>query len=152
MSDTVTVYEQPANLVTVYSQNNIAVFAQGLQGAAGIGVPVGGTTGQVLSKIDATDYHTHWVDPTAGGGAVSSVNSQTGAVVLTQDNIAEGSTNGVYTLVEKSKLAGIATGATANQTDAYLLARANHTGTQAANTITGLATVATSGAYADVSG
>jgi len=32
------------------------------------------------------------------------------------------------------------------------LARANHSGTQAANTITGLATVATSGAYSDLSG
>lgn len=51
-----------------------------------------------------------------------------------------------------TKLAGIASGATANQTDAYLLNRANHTGTQAADTITGLATVATSGAYSDLSG
>ena len=35
---------------------------------------------------------------------------------------------------------------------AYALQRANHTGTQAASTITGLAAVATSGAYADLSG
>jgi hypothetical protein len=52
----------------------------------------------------------------------------------------------------KTKLDGIATGATANSSDATLLARANHTGTQAAGTITGLATVATSGAYTDLSG
>lgn len=52
----------------------------------------------------------------------------------------------------KTKLDGIASGATANSSDATLLDRANHTGTQAANTITGLATVATSGAYADLSG
>jgi hypothetical protein len=52
----------------------------------------------------------------------------------------------------KTKLDGIASGATANQTDAYLLSRANHTGTQAASTITGLATVATSGAYGDLTG
>jgi len=52
----------------------------------------------------------------------------------------------------KIKLDGIAAGATANSSDATLLARANHTGTQAASTITGLATVATSGAYADLSG
>ena len=51
-----------------------------------------------------------------------------------------------------SKLAGIASGATANQTDAFLLSRGNHTGTQTAGTITGLAAVATSGAYADLSG
>lgn len=55
-----------------------------------------------------------------------------------------------YTTAEKNKLAGIATGATANQTDAYLLNRANHTGTQPASSVTGLATVATSGSYADL--
>lgn len=38
-----------------------------------------------------------------------------------------------------TKLAGIATGATANQTDAHLLARANHTGTQTASTISDFA-------------
>lgn len=52
----------------------------------------------------------------------------------------------------KAKLDGIADGATANQTDAYLLSRANHTGTQAAATVTGLSAVATTGAYADLSG
>ena len=52
----------------------------------------------------------------------------------------------------KTKLDGIAANATANQTDAFLLSRANHTGTQAAGTITGLAAVATSGAYGDLSG
>jgi hypothetical protein len=46
----------------------------------------------------------------------------------------------------------VATGATANSSDATLLARANHTGLQAAATITGLATVATSGSAADLSG
>jgi len=38
----------------------------GPQGPAGVGVAAGGTAGQVLAKIDATDYNTHWVD--AGGG------------------------------------------------------------------------------------
>ena len=52
----------------------------------------------------------------------------------------------------KTKLDGIAAGATANSSDATLLNRANHTGTQAATTITGLAAVATTGAYADLSG
>jgi len=45
-----------------------------------------------------------------------------------------------YTNTEKTKLAGIEDGATQNQTDAYLLDRANHTGTQAISTITGLQT------------
>lgn len=54
---------------------------------------------------------------------------------LNQDVVPDGTTNKVYTLTDKTKLAGIATGATANQTDAYLLARGNHTGTQLASTI-----------------
>lgn len=45
-----------------------------------------------------------------------------------------------YTTVEKNKLAGIATGATANSADATLLDRANHTGSQAISTVTGLQT------------
>jgi hypothetical protein len=56
-----------------------------------------------------------------------------------------------YSTAEKTKLAGISTGATANDTDANLKSRANHTGTQSVSTITGLATVATSGSYNDLS-
>lgn len=51
------------------------------------------------------------------------------------DTLTDGTTNKAYTATEKTKLAGIATGATANSSDATLLARANHTGTQAASTI-----------------
>ena len=39
----------------------------GTDGPAGIGVPTGGTTGQVLAKIDGTDYNDHWIDPPATG-------------------------------------------------------------------------------------
>jgi hypothetical protein len=71
----------------------------------------------------------------------------------------------------KTKLDGIANGATANETDGYLLSRANHTGTQVASTISDFSTaavsavtwttltgkpsfaaVATSGAYSDLTG
>ncbi len=45
---------------------------------------------------------------------------------------------GVLTAADKVKLDGVATGATANNTDANLLNRANHTGTQAVSTVTGL--------------
>lgn len=60
-------------------------------------------------------------------------------------------TTASFTSALLAKLNGIASGATANQSDAYLLNRANHTGTQAAGTITGLAAVATTGAYSDLS-
>jgi hypothetical protein len=53
----------------------------------------------------------------------------------TQDDIGDGTTYKQYSQTEKSKLAGIATGATANDTDANLKNRANHTGTQTAATI-----------------
>jgi hypothetical protein len=71
----------------------------------------------------------------AGGGAVDSVNGQTGAVALTQNDIPDGTTAKQYTQTEKTKLAGVATAATANDTDANLKNRANHTGTQPASTI-----------------
>jgi hypothetical protein len=50
----------------------------------------------------------------------------------------------------KTKLDGIAAGATANQTDAHLLSRANHTGTQAVGTITGLGSLATLSAIGSI--
>jgi hypothetical protein len=45
----------------------------GTNGTNGVGVPTGGTTGQVLSKIDATNYNTQWVNQTGGvgGGYIS---------------------------------------------------------------------------------
>lgn len=39
----------------------------GPTGATGIGVPAGGTTGQVLGKNSNTDYDTYWTTPTTGG-------------------------------------------------------------------------------------
>ncbi len=40
---------------------------KGDTGEAGVGVPTGGTAGQVLSKVDGTDYNTAWEDPASGG-------------------------------------------------------------------------------------
>lgn len=35
---------------------------QGIQGPAGPGVPQGGTAGQILAKVDGTDYNTQWTN------------------------------------------------------------------------------------------
>jgi hypothetical protein len=51
--------------------------------------------------------------------------------------ITDGTTNKAYTATEKTKLSGVASGATANSTDAQLRDRSTHTGTQSAGTITG---------------
>lgn len=51
-------------------------------------------------------------------------------------------TTASFTTAQETKLSGIATGATANDTDANLKSRANHTGTQAASTISDFNSVA----------
>lgn len=43
------------------------VGTPGPTGAAGEGVPVGGTDGQVLAKASGTDFDTEWIDPPSGG-------------------------------------------------------------------------------------
>jgi hypothetical protein len=52
------------------------------------------------------------------------------------------SARGTMSAADKFKLNGVADGATANQTDAFLLNRANHTGTQTLSTISGAGTMA----------
>lgn len=55
----------------------------------GIGVEPGGLTGQVLAKASDADYDTTWVAQSGGGtgGAVDSVNGETGAVTLTAADV-----------------------------------------------------------------
>lgn len=54
--------------------------------------------------------------------------------------VATTSVQGDMSAADKTKLDGIATGATANATDAQLRDRTTHTGTQAISTVTGLQT------------
>lgn len=54
------------------------------------------------------------------------------------------------TAAQVRTILNVANGATANAADAVLLSRANHTGTQPASSVTGLAAVATSGSAADL--
>ncbi|GAB3989683.1 hypothetical protein GCM10028807_15120 [Spirosoma daeguense] len=42
---------------------------------SGQGVPAGGSTGQVLAKVDATNYNTQWITPANGGGASLQLNA-----------------------------------------------------------------------------
>lgn len=56
------------------------------------------------------------------------------------DTLTDGTTNKAFLATERTKLAGIATGATANSTDAQLRDRSTHTGAQAISTVTGLQT------------
>lgn len=131
---------------------------------------VAGQNGRVESVVAGTNITVDNTDPKnpivnatggGGGGGATNLSSTSDATTVTvasdtgTDATLTASTTlaaGVMTAADKTKLDGVATGATANSSDATLLDRANHTGTQAAGTITGLATVATTGAYSDLSG
>ncbi len=94
----------------------------------------GGTSDHSLLTNLAADDHTQYFNTTRGDARYSQLGHlHTGtyqplAVVLTN-------TTASFTTAQETKLAGIATGATANSSDATLLNRANHTGTQTASTI-----------------
>ncbi len=45
----------------------------GPQGMQGFGVPQGGTTGQILTKVDGTNYNTQWTTPVMNAGGVASL-------------------------------------------------------------------------------
>jgi hypothetical protein len=84
----------------------------------------------------------------AGGAGVTDLSytastrllaSSTGTDVTLPEVVAGGD-SGLMTGAQATKLAGIATAATANATDAALRDRATHTGTQALSTISGLGT------------
>lgn len=65
------------------------------------------------------------------------------------DTVTDGTTNKAFTATERTKLAGVATGATANSSDATLLGRGNHTGTQAASTVSDFNSAALTAAPAE---
>jgi len=48
----------------LYIWNGSSWQNAGPSGAPGVGVPTGGAAGEVLAKIDGTDYNTQWVPPT----------------------------------------------------------------------------------------
>lgn len=98
-----------------------------------------------LSEVDNTsdlDKPISTATLTALGGKAS-VSHATEHVTGGSDvipNVVAGGNSGLMTGSDKTKLNGIASGATANSTDAYLLDRSHHTGTQAISTVTNLQT------------
>ncbi len=96
------------------------VYAKGVPG----GVPLLGVDGYVYDAFGDK----------VGGGLPEDA---------TLADLAESTTVKYFTSSEKSKLAGVATDATKNDTDANLKSRANHTGTQAISTVAGLQTALT---------
>lgn len=120
--------------------------ATGPQGAVGATGPIGpqGETGPqgADSTVPGPSGATGPMGPTgppgSGGGAVDSVNGQTGVVSLDTDDISEGSTNLYMTSLERSKLSGIEAGA--DVTDATNVAAAGAVMTTGDQSITGVKT------------
>lgn len=75
--------------------------------------------------------------PLLGAGNIT-VSGGGGSSTISADSVVETSGSKVMTSAERTKLAAIATFATANSSDATLLARSNHTGVQAQSTVTNL--------------
>ena len=72
----------PGSDPTVSYANNTITFglSTGATGAAGVGVPSGGATGQVLKKKSGTNYDTEWANESGGGGGSVAWGSITGTL------------------------------------------------------------------------
>lgn len=107
----------------------------------------GASTGQVL-KYDGSSWSPAEDDTSSGGpGGATNLTSSANATSVTvlsdtgtdaTISAATPSVAGVMTAADKTKLNGVATGATANASDAQLRDRSTHTGSQAISTVTGL--------------
>ena len=76
---------------------------KGDKGDVGVGVPAGGTTGQVLAKNSNDDYDTDWVTPESGGGSSSQPLSH---VAYSADAI---SGSGIVDFVENTNICSLNT-------------------------------------------
>ena len=119
--------------------------AAGTNGADGLTTSVNGVT-QVAGAItltqdnigDGTTYKQYSATEKTKLAAISGTN--TGDQTTITGNA--GTATALSTGADRTKLDGIAAGATANSSDATLEARANHTGTQVASTISDFSTAA----------
>ena len=84
------VYQRASGTYSVIGNIKGAAGAAGAQGDPGPGVPAGGTAGQILSKVNGTDYNTEWVNNAGGGGTVEAI-----GLTGTQDGV-----NKVFTLAQ----------------------------------------------------
>lgn len=117
-------------------------FAEGSGGGGDI-TSVNGKTGDatgnvtlVADDIDDTTSTKKYIS----SSQASAITANTSARHTHSNKAILDATTASFLTAEKAKLTGIATGATANDTDANLKNRANHTGTQAFTTISGTAT------------
>lgn len=97
------------NFASLAASGNIldSGFDSGDFAAAAAAVPAGGTTGQVLTKIGATDYAVAWQAPSGGGGDVS---ADMLGIAITGARPAVAVTIGQYVIVQNSTITGVPDG------------------------------------------
>jgi hypothetical protein len=136
--NTYEVVEYLNNSGGVRRYNIVVTHNAGSLDLAAIAPVVPGPPNTVYLTQAAGDARYELIGGGGGGvadGAVTNIKVASNAAI-NADKLADGTTNKILLATERTKLTGIATGATANSSDATLLARANHTGTQTADTIT----------------
>ena len=84
---TIVVNKEVSKVITVSNvAPKVIVLNKGADGAAGVGVPSGGTTNQVLKKISNTSYDTAWATVSTSGDMLSTNNLSDVANVETARN------------------------------------------------------------------
>jgi hypothetical protein len=119
-----------------------ALIAEALAGfTPGSGVPPGGTTGQVLTKVSNADGDADWQSLTGGGDMLASVydpaNKAEQVLTIGDSSSFATSAQGALadTAVQPAAIANFETTTQLNTRDTNNRNRANHTGTQTASTI-----------------
>lgn len=97
-----------------------------LSGAVPVGarIPTGGTSGQTLVKSSGDNYDTEWATPSGSGDMVAATYDPNSVEddAFDMANMVEATTEKIFTATERTKLSGIETGATADQTGAQIKA------------------------------
>jgi hypothetical protein len=133
-----------ANTSHTHTASQVTDFTEAAQDVIGSTLVAG--TNVTLNYDDTAGTMTVSATPGAGVTDLSTTTSATDVTIVSStgaDATVTGATTsnaGVLTAADKTKLNGIATGATANATDAQLRDRSTHTGTQTAATISDFST------------
>lgn len=144
---TIKVKRNTNSFTVKHVDRRVVVRSVGKRGLPGPGIISGGTTGQALVKASNNDFDMEWATVEGVGDGVTSVNGQTGVVVLDADDISDTSTSHKFTSAsEISKLAGIESGA--DVTDAANVAAAGAVMTTGSQTVSGAKTF-DAGAFLD---
>jgi hypothetical protein len=117
------------------------------QGSTNVYFPGFGTTSDKALAGDTTTITAAQIEKlghiTGDSQGLTAITVKSGSTVISSDEVSQGATNLFLTSDEQTKLEGIDENATANDTDANLKNRSNHTGTQLASTISNFDTEVT---------